>query len=60
MGAGSNLLVRDGGVSGVVVKTNAHLNSIHHDGIQIIAETGATDADVARYAQKVGISGLEF
>ncbi len=60
MGAGSNLLVRDGGVSGVVVKTNAHLTSIHHDGIQIIAETGATDADVARYAQKAGISGLEF
>ena len=60
MGAGSNLLVRDGGVSGVVVKMNAHLTSIHHDGIQIIAETGATDADVARYAQKAGISGLEF
>ena len=39
---------------------NAHLTSIHHDGIQIIAETGATDADVARYAQKAGISGLEF
>ena len=60
MGAGSNLLVRDGGVSGVVVKMNAHLTSIHHDGIQIIAKTGATDADVARYAQKAGISGLEF
>ena len=60
MGAGSNLLVRDGGVAGVVVKMNAHLTSIHHDGTQIIAKTGATDADVARYAQKAGISGLEF
>ena len=60
MGAGSNLLVRDGGVSGVVIKMNAHLTGIHHDGTQIIAETGATDADVARYAQKAGISGLEF
>ena len=60
MGAGSNLLVRDGGVSGVVIKMNAHLTSIHHDGTQIIAMTGATDADVARYAQKAGISGLEF
>ena len=60
IGAGSNLLVRDGGVSGVVVKMNAHLTGIHHDGTQIIAETGATDADVARYAQKAGISGMEF
>ena len=60
MGAGSNLLIRDGGVSGVVVKMNAHLTSIHHDGTQIIAQTGATDANVARYAQKASISGLEF
>ncbi len=60
MGAGSNLLVRDGGVPGVVVKMNAHITHIHHKGTQIIAKSGATDADVARYAQKAGISGLEF
>ena len=46
MGAGSNLLVRDGGVSGVVVKMNEHLTSIHHDGTKIITNTGATDANV--------------
>ena len=45
IGAGSNLLVRDGGVSGVVVKMNEHLTNIHHDGTQIIAQTGANDAD---------------
>ena len=60
IGAGSNLLVRDGGVSGVVVKMNAHLTSIQHSGTKIVAKTGATDAEVARYAQKAGISGLEF
>ena len=60
IGAGSNLLVRDGGVSGVVVKMNTHLTGIQHNGTQIIAKSGATDADVARYAQKAGISGLEF
>ena len=38
---------------------NAHLTSIHHDGTLIIVKTGATDANVARYAQ-AGISGLEF
>ena len=60
IGAGSNLLVRDGGVAGVVIKMNAYLTNIRHDGNQIIAQTGATDADVARYAQKAGIGGLEF
>ena len=60
IGAGSNLLVRDGGVTGVVIKMNAHLTNIRHDGTQIIAQTGATDAEVARYAQKAGIGGLEF
>jgi UDP-N-acetylmuramate dehydrogenase len=60
IGAGSNLLVRDGGVSGVVIKMNTHLTNISHSGTQITAQTGATDADVARYAQKAGIGGLEF
>jgi UDP-N-acetylmuramate dehydrogenase len=60
IGAGSNLLVRDGGVAGVVIKMNAHLTNIQRDGNKIIAQTGATDADVARYAQKAGIGGLEF
>ena len=60
IGAGSNLLVRDGGVAGVVIKMNGYLTNIRHDGNQIIAQTGATDADVARYAQKAGIGGLEF
>jgi len=60
IGAGSNLLVRDGGVAGVVIRMNANLTNIRHDGNQISAQTGATDADVARYAQKAGIGGLEF
>ena len=60
IGAGSNLLVRDGGVAGVVIKMTAHLTNIRHNGTQIIAQTGATDAEVARYAQKAGIGGLEF
>jgi UDP-N-acetylmuramate dehydrogenase len=60
VGAGSNLLVRDGGVGGVVIKLTPGLKQITHDGTRITAEAGATDADVARYAQKAGIAGLEF
>lgn len=60
VGSGSNLLVRDGGIAGVVVKLSTHLRQIKHDGTRVTAQTGATDADVARYAQKAGIASLEF
>ena len=60
VGAGSNLLVRDGGIAGVVIKLSTHMKQITHKGTCITAQTGATDADVARYAQKAGIGSLEF
>ena len=60
VGAGSNLLVRDGGIDGVVIKLSTHMKQITHDGTCIKAQTGATDADVARYAQRAGIGSMEF
>ena len=60
VGAGSNLLVRDGGVVGVVIRMNQFMTAIHHDGNEITAEAGATDADVARHAARAGLAGLEF
>jgi UDP-N-acetylmuramate dehydrogenase len=60
VGAGSNLLVRDGGIDGVVIKLSTHMTQITHEGTCIKAQTGATDADVARYAQRAGIGSMEF
>ena len=60
IGAGSNLLVRDGGVAGVVIRLTMGLQTISHEGSIITAQTGALDADVARYAAKAGLAGLEF
>ena len=60
IGAGSNLLVRDGGVSGVVINMTTHMNSITQDGDQLIVGAGLHDADVARAAAKMGLAGLEF
>lgn len=60
VGAGSNLLVRDGGISGVVIKLTDGLREISHDGSIVTAGTGALDAEVARYAAKAGLAGLEF
>ena len=60
VGAGSNLLVRDGGIGGVVIRTPAHMKTVSHDGETVIAGAGALDADVARHAAKAGLAGLEF
>ena len=60
VGAGSNLLVRDGGIDGVVVSTSAHMTGITHEGDVVTAEAGAGDANVARHAQRAGLAGLEF
>ena len=40
VGAGSNLLVRDGGIAGVVIKLSTHMKQITHTGTCITAQTG--------------------
>ena len=60
VGAGSNLLVRDGGIAGVVIRLGEHMKTISHEGEIVTASAGATDADVARYAARNGLAGLEF
>ena len=60
VGAGSNLLVRDGGVAGVVIRLTDGLTSISHEGSIVTAQSGALDIEVARYAAKASLGGLEF
>jgi len=60
IGLASNLLVRDGGVPGVVIKLGPHFSQIKIDGGSITAGAGAVDLNVARAAQASGIAGLEF
>lgn len=60
VGVGSNLLVRDGGVRGVVVRLGAPFAHIETDGLRVVAGAAALDAQVARAAAKAGIAGLEF
>ena len=60
IGVGSNLLVRDGGLDGVVVRLGGVLNRICTDGTRLVAEAGALDRSVAVAAAKAGIAGLEF
>ena len=60
LGAGSNMLVRDGGLDGVVIKLTGAMADLRQDGDHIIAGAGASDAELARFAAKAGRSGLSF
>lgn len=60
IGVASNLLVRDGGVPGVVVRLGPQFAQISTDGTHIRVGAGALDLNVARAAQKAGLAGLEF
>jgi UDP-N-acetylmuramate dehydrogenase len=60
IGVASNLLVRDGGVPGVVVRLGRGFVEIAVDGTQVIAGGGALDLNVALTCQQAGIAGLEF
>ncbi|MSP43901.1 MAG: UDP-N-acetylmuramate dehydrogenase [Alphaproteobacteria bacterium] len=61
IGAGSNLLIRDGGVRGVVVQLGAGFSTIQitDDGI-IHAGAGVMDVKLASAARDAGLTGLEF
>lgn len=61
LGVGSNVIVRDGGVEGVVVRLAGRpFAGIAADGDTITAGAGALDSMVARASAKAGIGGLEF
>jgi UDP-N-acetylmuramate dehydrogenase len=60
VGLGSNLIVRDGGIPGVVVRLGRGFSDVKVDGLRITAGPAVPDVKVARAAQEVGIAGLSF
>jgi UDP-N-acetylmuramate dehydrogenase len=60
IGVGSNLLVRDGGVPGVVLRLGRGFAGIETRGTRIVAGAAALDLNVAMQAAGDGIAGLEF
>ncbi len=60
VGLGSNLIVRDGGVPGVVIRLGRGFNEITVDGTRVHAGAAVPDVKVARAAQDAGIAGLAF
>jgi len=55
VGVGSNLIVRDGGIAGVVIRLGRGFNTIRIEGDHVVAGAGALDAHVARRAAEAGI-----
>lgn len=60
LGVGSNLLIRDGGIRGAVIRFGKKFAQIAVNENEIIAGAGAPDITVAGAARDAGLSGLEF
>ncbi len=60
VGLGSNLIVRDGGVPGVVVRLGRGFGEITIEGRGVRAGAAVPDVKAARAAQEAGIAGLSF
>jgi UDP-N-acetylenolpyruvoylglucosamine reductase len=60
VGSGSNLLIADEGVRGLVIKLDRKLALIQHEGERIVCGGGARLPSVATRAAQAGLSGIEF
>ena len=60
LGNGSNLLVMDKGIRGIVVNLNERFAKITRDGNFIKAQCGALMVDVSKFAGEASLTGLEF
>jgi UDP-N-acetylmuramate dehydrogenase len=60
LGSGTNLLVSDQGIRGLVVKLGAGFAHIRIDGLEVQAGAAALFGDLARLTAEQGLAGLEF
>lgn len=60
IGRGSNLLVRDGGIRGVVIKLGNGMDHLHIEGQTVVVGAGYSFIKLATMVGKEGLTGLEF
>ena len=60
IGHGSNLLVLDGGIRGLVIRVEKNMRAIRREGNRLTAQAGAMLGSVAAAAAEAGLTGLEF
>ncbi|MFH0924722.1 MAG: UDP-N-acetylmuramate dehydrogenase [bacterium] len=59
LGKGSNLLVRDKGVKGIVINMR-YMNKFYQEGMDIIAHAGVSLSKLLSYCVQSGLKGIEF
>jgi UDP-N-acetylmuramate dehydrogenase len=60
IGLGSNLLIRDGGIRGIVIRLGRNFSDIEVKGTEIVAGAGTPDLKLSHVSAKSGIGGIEF
>lgn len=60
LGRGSNVLIADRGVRGIVLKTGRGQEAVRYDGARVTAECGTSMPHLSRKASARGLAGLEF
>lgn len=60
LGNGSNTLVKDGGIRGLVIYINSQFNKVSFDGELLTAQAGITMSALAKSAMCAELAGLEF
>lgn len=60
LGNGSNVLVLDRGIRGLVIKFGPEMGYVRHNGTTVFAGAGALLADVSQYAAEYNLTGFEF
>ena len=60
LGGGTHVLIRDGGVRGLVVRLGKQLTGVEFDGCGVVAEAGVLYPALANKTAARGLAGLEF
>lgn len=60
IGAGSNLIIRDGGINGIVIKLGQNFNNIEIKENQLHIGTGCLNINLANFCKENSITGFEF
>ena len=60
IGAGSNVIISDEGIKGIVIKLPASFSEIKHEEDVVIIGSASLCVNVAQYCKNFGLGGLEF